>query len=120
MCADPHRHTHQVQRVELVGRTTQLTDVDRLLAAAQSGSGSVLLVAGDAGIGKTTYAQALIERARAAGARTAWGACLEGPGAAPYRPWLQVLRELGDLSPALAQADPGGDTRYQLFDQVVD
>jgi predicted ATPase len=78
----------------LVGRDRELADFDRRLAAARAGSGALVLVQGEAGAGKTALAHAVARRARAAGLLVAWGACLEGEGAPPYRPWTQILREL--------------------------
>ncbi|MGH3715687.1 MAG: ATP-binding protein, partial [Micromonosporaceae bacterium] len=102
----------------LVGRGRQLAELDRRLAVAAAGDGGVALVEGDAGAGKTALAHAVVRRARAAGMRTAWGACLEGEGAAPYRPWLQVLRALGESGSVLVDAG-GSQSRFQQFDDVV-
>ena len=44
----------------LVGRSAACDRVDRLIAAAESGSGGALLVRGEAGMGKT----ALLDRSR--------------------------------------------------------
>ena len=97
-----------------------MADFDRRLAAARAGSGAVVLVQGDAGAGKTALAYALVGRARRAGARVAWGACLEGEGAPAYRPWIQILRELGESGSVLL--DPAGGeagSRFHLFDEVA-
>jgi DNA-binding CsgD family transcriptional regulator len=104
----------------LLGRARELAELDRRLAAAPAGAGSTVLVEGPAGIGKTALAHALAVRARGTGPRTAWGACLEGEGAPPYRPWIQVLRALG--GPGTVLDDPGpavGASRSRLFDRVV-
>jgi hypothetical protein len=79
-----------VQEPGFVGRTRELADLDRRLAAARSGQGSLVLVEGEAGAGKTAQAQALVARVRGTGVQVAWGGCLEGEGAAPYRPWVQL------------------------------
>lgn len=79
-----------------------------------------MLIEGDAGVGKTSLAAALASQARARGVRTAWGACLEGEGTAPYRPWLHVLKSL-DL-PVSRLGEPGGGdiaSRFQVFDETV-
>ncbi len=98
----------------IVGRERQLADLDRGLAAARAGRGEFELVEGEAGAGKTALAHALSSTARDAGMRAVWGACLEGEGAAAYRPWLQIVRALGH--PGLF--DETG-SRFQLFDDVV-
>ena len=56
----------------------------------------VVVVRGEAGIGKTRLAREVLERARAAGARTASCAALELGGPAPYSMWSELLRDLAD------------------------
>src|SRR6266498_3763076 len=51
----------------VVGRERVLAELGELLAAARAGSGSVVLLTGEAGIGKSTVADVLVERARAEG-----------------------------------------------------
>jgi predicted ATPase len=46
----------------LVERDAELLTFDRLLEAARTGTGHVLLVSGEAGIGKTTPLKALATR----------------------------------------------------------
>lgn len=105
----------------LVGRKPVLADLERRLTAASSGSGALVLVEGDAGVGKTALARWLVDRARATGMRVAWGACLEGEGAPPYLPWLHILKELGASGSVLVDPHAAGAvSRFQLFDDVVD
>ena len=105
---------------DLIGRRREVADLLRLLEAARAGDGALILVEGDAGAGKTALARWLVRYAGNAGFRVAWGACLEGEGAAPYRPWTQILREIGRSASLLI--DPAGGTawsRFQLFDDVA-
>ncbi|MFH8935496.1 ATP-binding protein [Streptomyces griseosporeus] len=106
---------------DLVGRGRELAVLERQLDDARDGRGGLVLVEGEAGAGKTALAHALARRARRRGARVAWGACLEGEGTAPYRPWVQIL---ADLRPGPATADltapaPDDRSRYQVFDAVT-
>jgi len=48
----------------VVSRTDELRRLEALLAALVEGHGGALVVHGEAGIGKTTLLDALIERAR--------------------------------------------------------
>ncbi|MDX8051574.1 AAA family ATPase [Lentzea sp. BCCO 10_0798] len=66
----------------LLGRRTEAETLDRLLVQARSGAGQVLVLRGEAGIGKT----ALLDQvsARAAGFRVARAAGVESESAFPY------------------------------------
>lgn len=105
----------------LVGRERELADLDQRVADAVAGDGQVVLIEGDAGVGKTSLAAAVVRHARRAGVRTAWGACLEGEGAAPYRPWLQVLKSLGLPASRLGESDRDDHaSRFQVFDETIE
>lgn len=64
-------------------------------ADADTGHGSVLLLTGDAGIGKSTLVQQLADHVAPTGAVIRWGAAWEGTPS-PLGPWLDVLRSPGD------------------------
>ncbi|MGH3453868.1 MAG: ATP-binding protein, partial [Nocardioidaceae bacterium] len=69
---------------------------------ADNGAGSVV-VAGDAGVGKTRLLSELRDQARAAGWRTVLGHCLDfGDSALPYLPFSEAFGRLASDSPALA------------------
>lgn len=105
----------------LVGRERELAVLERRFEAARSGAGSSVLIEGEAGAGKTALAHELVQRVRRAGMRAVWGACLEGEGASPYWPWLQILREPGESGDALLHPSGGeGGSRYHIFDDIVD
>jgi DNA-binding CsgD family transcriptional regulator len=106
-----------------VGRERELAILRQGLLAARAGTGSMVLVAGEAGIGKTRLAQEVVFRAKADGCPTAWGSCLEEEGAPPYWAWIQVLRDVARLRPELplpALSD-GRDASnpFQLYDAVA-
>ena len=61
----------------LVGRDAELDELERAWRTAVRGTGSVAVVRGEAGIGKTRLATELRLRAEVSGARTAIGAALD-------------------------------------------
>lgn len=100
-----------------VGRAAELGALDQGLAAARGGDGGLILIHGDPGMGKSALAAQAVRLAHAAGMRTRWGRCLEGEGAAPYRPWTQILADL-DATDLTEASDT--DSRFRLFDEVAD
>jgi predicted ATPase/DNA-binding SARP family transcriptional activator len=97
-------------RVPLVGRAHEVRALEGLVAAAADGRGSVVLVSGEPGIGKTRLVEELVATAAQTGVAVAWGRCHEGPGAPSFWPWVQVIR--GALS--TYSADGGDDVRHGL------
>ena len=77
-----------------VGRTEELSRLKTTLDNAVSGNGSLALIAGEPGIGKSRLADELEEYAGELGVVTYWGRCYEGTGAPVFWPWVQVLRKL--------------------------
>ena len=79
----------------LVGRDRELERLEEQLRRAAAGRGGTVLVAGDAGIGKTRLVTELCARARAAGALVLVGRCIDLVGAeVPYLPVAEALRPL--------------------------
>ncbi|MGA4541719.1 helix-turn-helix transcriptional regulator [Uniformispora flossi] len=92
-----------------VGRTTELGILDEALRAADSGTPAVVLVAGEAGVGKTRLLDEFLAHATTAGAVTATGSCIElGAEALPFAPVAGALRMLdAAFGDRLAQAAAG-------------
>jgi hypothetical protein len=65
-----------------------------LQAAHDLGTGALVLVVGEPGIGKTRLANDFAAEAAARGAEVAWGRAWEAGGAPAYWPWIEVLRTL--------------------------
>jgi DNA-binding CsgD family transcriptional regulator len=79
----------------LVGRDGELELLEGQVRRAAVGRGGTVLVAGDAGIGKTRLVTELCARARAAGALPLVGRCIDLVGAeVPYLPVAEALRPL--------------------------
>jgi ATP/maltotriose-dependent transcriptional regulator MalT len=107
-----------VEHGTFVGREPELAVLGRGLAEACDGGGCVVLVEGEAGMGKTVLAHELTQRARQEGLITCWGGCLEAEGAPPYFPWTQILRALGVSTDMLLAPDE--DSRFRRFYEVVE
>jgi hypothetical protein len=75
-----------------VGRAHALAELDVALDTATARRGSLALVTGDPGIGKTRLIGELAVRAHSRGIMVLRGTCWEGGGAPTYWPWAQVLR----------------------------
>lgn len=91
-----------------VGRSTELAKVEEALADAVSGSGSVVLITGDPGIGKTRLAKQISASASSRAFKVLWGRCWEGGGAPALWPWIEVIREYSqDVDEAALRADLG-------------
>src|SRR5262245_4475093 len=106
----------------LFGRTHALDAVAEALAEARAGRGRLLLVSGDAGIGKTAVAGQLLREAPRAGVRVAWASCRPDTGAPAYWPWVQALRGLGMGEVALPAGSPPEEpdvARFRLHDGIA-
>jgi DNA-binding CsgD family transcriptional regulator len=75
----------------LVGRTLEQIFLREELAAVIGGRGRLVLLGGEAGIGKTTLARELGAEAVARGARVLIGACYDLTNTPPYGPWLDLF-----------------------------
>ncbi len=126
-----------------VGRTAELQTLRQSI-----GDGRLVLICGEAGIGKTRIAEELAQETGDHAAVVHWGRCWEGEGTPAFWPWTQILRahlraegpdaihgqhadaiarlaalvpEIGDRSTpgyGIPDADPT-HARFQLFDAVV-
>jgi len=125
-----HREAHGV---DLVGRDAELAALREALDAAAQGSGGLVLITGEPGIGKSSLVERFGAEVAAVGATVLWGAGWEDGGAPAYWPWVQVLRgaaragaegtvtalsgDLGPLAPA-GPSSPAPD-RFLMFDAVA-
>jgi len=129
-----------------VGREKELERLRKAFDNAFAGHGSVVMLVGEPGIGKTRTTQELETYARMRGAQVYWGRANEQGGAPPFWPWLlagrayaaqnseearraelepyavelQRLFNLRTLFPALAEPPPADseEGQFQLFDAM--
>lgn len=98
------------ETARFIGRGPEMAVLRGALGDALAGHGQLVLLSGEAGIGKTRIAEDLATYAVQRGARALWGRCCEEEGAPALWPWIQVLRS------ALGGSDPAAVT--ELFDAV--
>jgi predicted ATPase len=107
----------------LVGRQDELSQLEDALLSANRGEGRFVLLAGEAGIGKTRLANELTKRARKLGCDVLWGSCSEAELALPYLPFLEAVgNHLGGQDPAGVRAGlgPAAAELAQLFPQLAE
>ena len=109
--------------VSLPGREPLLEHTAGLVAQARAGRGGVLLVSGDAGIGKTRFCRAVADQAAAAGLTVGWGTWEQEDGP-PLWGWRQALRRAAGRrrTPSTAGGDEpdSASTVFRLADEVAD
>src|SRR5262249_50764078 len=132
---------------QFIGRAEEMAVLRAAIDAALGGQASLVMVAGEPGIGKTRLAEEAAAYARLRGAQVLVGRCYEGESASPYSSFVEVIREyvstrpddalkeMGDSAsnlaklvpeirrripdlPSTAAADPNGE-RMRLFDGVT-
>lgn len=100
-------------RVRVLERTTEITRIRDAARRAAAGEGSLLLVSGDAGVGKTTLVRAALDEVRGPG--TWRGGCDPLGTPRPLGPWL----DMATRQPALAAVLDGND-RAAMEDGVLE
>lgn len=132
---------------QFFGRDPELHALLAGLKQANARRGSLFLIGGEPGIGKSRLSDEFARQARELGAAVLWGRCWEGAGAPAYWPWIQALRahirstdpaavrdqlgagaadvaqmlpEVGKIVPDLPSPPPESDSaRFQLFDSTT-
>src|SRR5262245_28214049 len=131
-----------------VGRVHELAAIESAFERCLSRAPQTILLAGEAGIGKTRTAEEFAAQVQSRGAMVLVGRCREGEGAPAFWPWVQVVRGLIEqlessridrdvraLAPVLAQMVPeleghfpglappapleAEPARFRLFDAVT-
>jgi class 3 adenylate cyclase len=104
----------------LVRRDDQLATLEDVLLEARRGHGGLVVLAGEAGIGKTRLANELAHQARRLDSEVLWGGCSEAELSLPYLPFVEAIgnylaeQDLGELT---ARLGPTSSELSQLFPQ---
>ena len=75
----------------LVGREREQAVLRDHLAAALAGQGSLVLIGGEAGIGKTALAEGAVPGGDEQGALVLVGRCYDLTETPPYGPWVELF-----------------------------
>jgi len=144
----PSPHIGRVNQNSFVGRDAERSLLSAILLKAERGESALLILTGDAGIGKTRLAEEAGREAKKRGWAVAWTRAYAQESGIPYRMWVESLRkvmtqglwqrqeiarrpliyqslgtllpELQDLLPqdALIQASPPEQEQLRLWDAV--
>ncbi len=140
-----HSAGHALERIArgvFVGRESELQRIRAAFDDSLNGRGSLVMLVGEPGIGKTRATQEVETYARMRGARVLWGRAHEASGAPSYWLWKQIgnahaqfvppadlagsidpsqVAELRRMFPALQGADvpaneDAGSAQFRLYD----
>jgi DNA-binding SARP family transcriptional activator len=106
---------------EIVGRHPELAHLRRIAEQVATGRPAIVVLEGEAGIGKTRLAEAAAEIAGAEGYQVAWSRCADDAGAPMLWPWAQALDQLGleQLSAVEIDGEDDADAaRFRLFQDL--
>src|SRR6478735_10349435 len=102
----------------LVGRENELTAVRAAFDSARAGRPTIVLLTGEAGIGKTRLADEAAVIGRASGARVLRGEA-DALSREPMELWRGVYRGLG-FTPVSDPSLAAGDRRWEHLESVAD
>lgn len=83
----------------LYGRDHEMQVAQAALDDVVAGQGRILILEGDAGMGKTRLAQEIAARAMDRGCLVLWGTAVGYGDAPPYAPWREILADLLQIAP---------------------
>ncbi len=135
-------------RMPFAGRSAEVTRLQQALAATRAGTGRLVMLAGEPGIGKTRTLEEIAAHARDESGTVLWGRCFEGDWAPPFGPFAEAIANysrtadadqlradlsygaapLARLVPALRQVLPdipepaalqADEERFRLLDAVM-
>lgn len=100
----------------IVGRSRELHQLQDTLARVAHDAGSVVVLAGEAGVGKSHLLDALVELARERGFGVAVGRCFADTAGQPYGPWREAL---GAVVASREASLGAGDDRARAFEAAL-
>lgn len=111
-----HPRPRSIQTGRLRGRAAELNQLANAIEALQRGIGRFVLIAGEAGIGKTRLAEASIRYARGLGIEVLTATCSSNaPHFSPWRQWIEAYSANRTIDPAHPPITPNGDQLTAIF-----
>ena len=136
-------------RTPFIGRSEERSLLRRAVDRAITGAGGVVLISGEAGVGKTRLVDEIAAEAKARGMFVVRGHCADMEGAPPYAPFVEAIEyglavtardvfkaSMGDAGPEIARfvpkvrlaypdlpptlALPTDQARHYMFESVCD
>jgi DNA-binding CsgD family transcriptional regulator/tetratricopeptide (TPR) repeat protein len=105
----------RVSSPQIVGRAEALAALSSALARAEEGEPAVVLVSGEAGVGKTRLVREAVRGESGSDAQVLWGECVAtGNGELPYAPIVGALRPLARSLQSAGGSDVLGGAREEL------
>lgn len=86
-----------------LGREAELAALEHLWQRARSGQGSLVIISGEAGVGKTRLVEEFASRLGWSGVQVLHGRCYEFEHILPYQPVAEALRSAGEILKHMSQ-----------------
>lgn len=98
----------------LVGRDKTIVALRRMVESVERGAGGIVVIAGEAGIGKSRLLDEMVAHAHTRGDRVLLGRCYETEQSLPFAPWVDALRASGIVTDPAALAGLTAAWRAEL------
>jgi class 3 adenylate cyclase/tetratricopeptide (TPR) repeat protein len=102
------------ERTRFVGRAKERAELRRSIELAEAGTGGVVLVGGEPGVGKTRLAEEMAAEATVRGMLTLSGRCYESIGSPPYIPFVEIIEAAVRELPADSLREVLGDAAAEV------
>lgn len=102
----------------LFGRAQVVADLADRIARADDGLGSLVLISGEAGMGKTALCEQVLAEAAGGGHRVAWVGCWQSAAVPALWPWSVVLARVAPEAGAVLGTVSASDPAATWFAQV--
>jgi class 3 adenylate cyclase len=101
-------------RTPFVGREEEQTKLRRLMHEALAGRGSLVMIGGEPGVGKTRLTEEIGEQGQRLGLRLLTGHCYEREADLPFMPWVEMMERVAvEASPTVLR-EALGDSAAEL------